>query len=74
MRVLAVHQGSVTAFDTDRGLGEVTGNDGRVLTFHCTSVADGSRLIAVGTPVCYVVVPGHRGRMEAAAVTASLSP
>lgn len=73
MTVPDIHTGSVTAFDPDRGLGEVTGSDGRVLAFHCTAIADGSRRIAVGTRVCFVTVPGHRGRMEAAALT-PLSP
>jgi len=61
--------GSVSAFDPDRGWGEVTADDGRVLAFHCTAIADGSRLITVGTPVCFVERPGHLGRMEAAALT-----
>ena len=69
MTVHDVLSGSVTAFDAERGWGQVTADDGRVLAFHCTAVADGSRSIDVGTPVCFVERPGHLGRMEAAALT-----
>jgi cold shock CspA family protein len=57
--------GVVSAIDPGRGLGEVTDEAGHVLPFHCTAVADGSRQIAVGTAVCFVVVPGRLGRLEA---------
>ena len=60
--------GSVTAFDMARGLGEVTDIDGRVFPFHCTAITDGTRSIAVGTPVVYLVGPGHLGRLEARSV------
>jgi cold shock CspA family protein len=60
--------GSVTGFDGPRGLGEVTGEDGRVFPFHCTAITDGSRTIDVGTPVAFVVAAGHRGRLEARSV------
>jgi len=62
--------GTVTAFDEQRGLGEITASDGGVYAFHCTVIADGSRTIAVGTHVEFTVVPGHAGRWEAAAVGA----
>jgi cold shock CspA family protein len=58
-------RGTVTAFDTDRGLGTVTDTQSVALDFHCTAIADGSRDIAVGTEVEFVVRPGHRGRLEA---------
>lgn len=61
--------GTVTAFDPDRGLGEVSGEDGTVLPFHCTALVDGTRMVAVGTAVCFVAVPGHLGRTEAREVT-----
>jgi cold shock CspA family protein len=61
--------GKVTAFDEHRGLGEITGDDGTVYAFHCTVIADGSRTIAVDTPVEFEVAPGLLGRWEAAAVT-----
>lgn len=58
--------GTVSAFDDAVGLGEVTSGDGEVHPFHCTRIADGSRTIALGAPVSYVVVAGHRGEWEAA--------
>ena len=61
-------QGSVTQFDEARGLGEITGADGAVYPFHCTVITDGSRTIRIGAEVEFEVVPGHRGRWEAAAV------
>ena len=75
-------RGRVEDFDDHRGYGTVavahpTGDAassghagaGRRLFFHCTSIANGTRTIAVGTAVAFVVVPGHAGRYEAAAVT-----
>ncbi|MCU1376151.1 MAG: hypothetical protein JWO68_3437 [Actinomycetia bacterium] len=61
--------GAVVAFDDHRGYGTVRADDGRELLFHCTAIADGTRTIAVGTPVTFDVRPGHGGRWEAAAVT-----
>jgi len=61
--------GTVTSFDEERGLGLVVDDTGRPLGFHCTAVADGSRHIDVGTRVAFVVVPGHRGRLEARGLT-----
>lgn len=55
----------MTAFDAARGLGTVVEADGTSFPFHATAIADGSRDIAVGTPVTFTVVPGHRGRDEA---------
>jgi cold shock CspA family protein len=55
----------VTAFDEPRGLGTVRGEDGAELPFHCTRIADGTRSVAVGAEVAYVVVPGAPGRWEA---------
>ncbi|MDP9419372.1 MAG: cold shock domain-containing protein [Actinomycetota bacterium] len=60
-----VRRGQVVDFDERRGWGTVRGDDGVELFFHCTAVADGSRTIAVGTPVAYEVVAGHLGRWEA---------
>jgi cold shock CspA family protein len=65
----SVHHGSVEAFDDDAGFGTVRGEDASKLFFHCTAITDGSRSIEVGTPVSYLVVPGHGGRWEASAVT-----
>ncbi len=58
--------GTVESFDEARGFGAVRTEDGRVLFFHCTTIADGSRTISTGTRVALRVVPGHGGRWEAA--------
>lgn len=58
-------RGRVVEFDEAKGYGTVEADDGRRLFFHCTRIADGSRTIAVGTPVTFTVVPGHGGRWEA---------
>ena len=60
----------MSAFDEDRGLGTVVGEDGRRFAFHCAAVADGTRRIAVGTPVMFVVAPAHGGQYEARHVAA----
>ena len=60
--------GVVTEFDEHRGTGTVRSVDGRELFFHCTGLTGGSRTIDVGTKVSFSVVPGHRGRWEAADV------
>lgn len=61
--------GIVDTFDEPRGLGTVRADDGEVLPFHCTAIADGSRTIAVGQPVRFAVVAGRLGRWEAADIT-----
>jgi cold shock CspA family protein len=61
--------GTVDTFDEPRGLGTVRADDGAVLAFHCTSIADGSRTIPVGQPVRFTVVAGRLGRWEAADIT-----
>ncbi len=60
--------GTVTAFDDRRGVGEITAA-GTVYAFHCTQLADGTRTIALGTPVEFEVVAGNRGQWEAARIT-----
>ncbi len=60
--------GKVTAFDEQRGLGEVTADDATVLPFHCAVIADGTRTIDVGAAVDFEVVPGPLGKWEAAEV------
>ena len=53
-------------FDAERGIGTVAPDGGGTpLFFHCTAIADGSRLIEPGTPVSYLVRPGLLGRWEA---------
>jgi len=64
----AAARGKVTSFDAEVGLGEVESSGGLIFPFHCTEIAGGSRDIAVGTEVGFVVVPGHRGRWEARAL------
>jgi hypothetical protein len=43
----------------------VTADDGTAYPFHCTQLADDSRVIDVGAPVEFVVSPGGLGRWEA---------
>lgn len=64
-------RGEVASFDEDAGLGVVRSDDGAEYEFHCTQIADGTRSIAVGARVTFDVVAGHRGRWEAAAITAA---
>jgi cold shock CspA family protein len=61
-------EGLVTQFDDAAGFGEIETADGTRYFFHCTRIADGTRTIAVGTPVTFDVVAGHLGRWEATAV------
>ena len=61
-------KGHVSAFDNARGLGEITGADGTVYSFHCTAIADGTRTIAVGADVQFAVRPGRAGNWEAARI------
>ncbi len=58
------HTGVVRDFDAARGLGVLVDDAGSEFPFHCTEIADGSRDIAVGTHVTFVVEPGL-GRWEA---------
>jgi cold shock CspA family protein len=61
--------GRVVAFDAERGLGLIRGDDGAELSFHATRLTDGSRSAEVGTRVAYAVGPGARpGSWEAAVV------
>jgi cold shock CspA family protein len=60
--------GRVVAFDEHRGLGEVEARDGERYPFHCTQIADGSRIIALGTAVRFLRAPGPGGRWEAISV------
>ena len=60
--------GEVSAFSEHRGLGEITADDATVYPFHCTRIADGSRVIAVGTRVQFEIVPGPLGRWEASGI------
>ena len=64
-----IRLGRVSVFDPRRGWGTVTDTQGTEFEFHATAIADGTRLIAPGAAVSFVVVPGHRGRTEARALT-----
>ena len=59
--------GSVTEFDESRGLGEITEETGTLFRFHCAEIVDGTRTIAVGTPVRFDVM-AKLGRYEAARI------
>jgi|LakMenEpi03Aug12_release.lakeMendotaPanAssembly.Ray.scaffolds.fasta_scaffold320317_2 cold shock CspA family protein len=48
-------RGTVAEFNEASGLGEVTTDSGRRIPFHCISIADGTRTIALGTDVSFVV-------------------
>lgn len=58
-------KGLVISFDEHVGLGEVQGEDGQVFLFHCTQIADGSRVIDSGTPVTFTVVANRPKGPEA---------
>ena len=62
-------QGTVAVFDDAAGVGEVEADDGTRYFFHCTQIADGTRTIAVGATVAFVLAPGHRGQYEARRIT-----
>lgn len=61
-------RGIVETFDQEAGLGEVRAEDGLLFPFHCTQIVDGSRSVAVGTEVEFVVAPGQLGVWEARAL------
>ena len=57
-------RGTVTAFDSSVGLGEITRDDGMIVPFHCIVIADGSRDIPVGVDVDFELMC-KLGRYEA---------
>ena len=61
----ATYTGTVASFDHAAGLGVVENSDGLTWLFHCTSIADGSRDIAVDTKVGFEVAAAGPGRWEA---------
>jgi CspA family cold shock protein len=61
-------EGTVASFARDTGLGEIVTEQGAIYPFHCTAIADGTRDIAVGTPVTFTITAGHLGRLEATAI------
>jgi cold shock CspA family protein len=58
-------KGRIEAFDDHRGDGHVRGDDGKSLYFHCVSIADGSRSIALGERVSARRGIGRLGHDEA---------
>lgn len=72
--VLTPRTGTVETFDDHVGSGTVRDRgDDRTWWFHCTRIADGSRVIAPGTEVRFVVSPGPTG-LEAVDVAADPDP
>jgi cold shock CspA family protein len=63
-------RGTVTSFDKRVGLGEITAADGKVIPFHCITIADGSRDIPVGVSVEFELLP-KLGRYEANHIVAA---
>lgn len=59
--------GIVATFDDHVGAGTIAEDGQPDWPFHCTSIADGSRTIAVGTAVSFRVTAGPNG-LEAFAV------
>ena len=66
----AVRRGIVAEFDFARGLGTIrdAGAPSSVVPFHCTAISDGTRDVAVGTPVAFRLAPGGLGLWEAGEV------
>jgi len=60
--------GVVVTFDDVRGDGWLRTEDGREAYFHCVTIADGSRTIAVGSAVRAERMVGHLGVDEATQV------
>lgn len=69
--------GRVADFDERTGYGHLVERMGdapgdranRRWWFHCTAITDGSRRIAIDTPVWFRLAPGHGGRFEAVDVS-----
>ncbi len=60
-------RGRVVEFDVERGLGAIESESGERVIFHCTQIADGSRVIADGAEVTYELL-AKLGRYEASAI------
>ncbi|MEM7341758.1 MAG: cold shock domain-containing protein [Actinomycetota bacterium] len=67
--MIGLHPGFVATYDADVGLGTIDDGAGQSIPFHCTAIAGGSRQIAVGTAVTFVIGAGGPGRWEAHQVT-----
>jgi cold shock CspA family protein len=57
-------RGTVTSFDKQVGLGEITTEDGASVPFHCIVIADGTRDVPVGARVEFELL-AKLGRYEA---------
>ncbi len=57
-------RGTVSSFDEKAGLGTIAGGDDEWF-FHCSSIADGTRVVPEGADVMFTLTPGHMGRLEA---------
>ena len=66
---MPVLRGTVTVWDDPRGIGEVTADDGTVIPFHCTAIADGSRQTDVGAVVHFSTKAARLGQWEAVSIT-----
>lgn len=62
---MTLRLGAVVAFDEARGIGAVRDDEGATRAFHCTQIVGGTRSIAVGVRVRYVLTPGALGEWEA---------
>lgn len=60
----AARTGEVSSFDAQVGLGEVRAADGTVYPFHCIAIADGTRVIEIGSAVAFELL-AKMGRYEA---------
>lgn len=58
-------RGTVIEFDDATGLGTVADDAGVDYLFHAIEIADGTRTIDVGRPVCFQTLPRF-GRLQAA--------
>ncbi len=65
-------RGRIVEFDIERGLGIIESEVGEQVIFHCTQIADGSRVIAAGAAVTYELL-AKLGRYEATAIAAVAS-
>jgi hypothetical protein len=65
-------EGQVVSFDEGVGLGQIStagpggGAPAEQYRFHCTQIADGSRVVAVGAQVSFRLLAGRDGHWEAA--------
>lgn len=65
----AMKRGVVSEFDAHVGLGVVRGDDGVSYPFHCTKIANGSRVVPVGATVEFDTMAGMLGHYEACTIS-----